>query len=73
LIYKVFFAVKDAIRAARKQNIGKDAYFEMRMPSSSERIRMYCADAIARRAIASMATCGDIATSPLEFQPQGTY
>ena len=70
--WQVFFAVKDAIRAARKQNIGEDVYFEMRMPSSSERIRMYSADSIAKRAIASVTTNDDL-TKVLDFQPQGTY
>ena len=72
---QVFFAIKDALRAARKQNIGKDEYFEMRMPSSSERIRMYSADVIAKRAISVIAGKGDLAESTTfqQFQPQGTY
>lgn len=68
---KVFFAIKDAIRAARKQNIGTDEYFEMRMPSSSERIRMYGGDFIATNAIKLITTNNDSTTH--QFQPQGTY
>jgi hypothetical protein len=43
------------------------------MPSSSERIRMYNADVIARRVITSITTGDDLTAASLEFQPQGTY
>lgn len=69
----VFFAVKDAIQAARKEflNQDNDAYFEMRMPATSERIRMYCGDPIAAQVVEKeeKATEAVIAS----FQPQGSY
>lgn len=69
-IVQVFFAIKDAVRAARKQNTGSDAYFEMRLPATSERIRMYSADPIAGKATANV--LGN--EFPVEeFQPQGTF
>jgi xanthine dehydrogenase/oxidase len=69
-LYQVFFAIKDAVTAARKQNLGEDAYFEMRLPATSERIRMYCADSIAEMATSQM--LGKDGVSRF-FQPQGSY
>lgn len=66
----VFYAIKDAVKAARKQNLGNNSYFEMRMPATSERIRMYCADKIAGKATAEMLGESDVVSS---FQPQGSY
>jgi xanthine dehydrogenase/oxidase len=65
----VFFAIKDAVRAARKQNTGKDEYFEMRLPGTTERIRMYCADDIASAAVEQTSSGDDIKT----FQPFGSF
>ncbi len=45
----VFFAVKDAIKAARKQNLQKDDYFVMDSPATPERIRMLCGDSFAQQ------------------------
>jgi xanthine dehydrogenase/oxidase len=43
----VFFAIKDAIRAARLQELGEAAgQFVLNLPSTSERIRMSCGDPI---------------------------
>ena len=67
---QVFYAIKDAVVAARKETIGDDSYFEMRMPATSERIRMYYADSLAAKAAAKMR--GD-ESSIGDFQPQGTY
>ena len=61
----VFFAIKDAVRAARKQNIGDDSYFEMRLPATSERIRMYCADDFASTAVKVTSDTDDASS----FQP----
>ena len=61
----VFYAIKDAIRAARQQNTGLDSYFEMRLPGTSERVRMYCADDIAVAAVKQ--TCDE--DDPTNFQP----
>ncbi len=61
----VFYAIKDAVRAARKQNTGVDAYFEMRLPATSERIRMYCADQFASAAVKETVDTDDALT----FQP----
>jgi len=72
----VFFAIKDAVAAARKggeeeglssadDNATSD-YFEFRLPATSERIRMACADAISSECISST---GGLASS---FQPKGS-
>jgi xanthine dehydrogenase/oxidase len=66
----VFYAIKDAVRAARTQNIGVDTYFEMRMPGTSERIRMHCADEIAACAVEHTAV-GEVDIR--DFQPFGSY
>jgi hypothetical protein len=58
------------VRAARKQNLGKDDYFEMRLPATSERVRMYCGDEIAKSAVSMIV---DSSSSLEAFQPQGTY
>jgi xanthine dehydrogenase/oxidase len=65
----VFFAIKDAIRAARKENSGVENYFEMRLPATSERIRMYCADEIASDAMKLLNPASD----PNSFQPNGSF
>jgi hypothetical protein len=67
---QVFYAIKDAITAARKENTGEESYFEMRMPATSERIRMYCADRFARKATSQMLGNTEKA---LFYQPQGSY
>jgi xanthine dehydrogenase/oxidase len=67
----VFFAIKDALQAARRQNLGNDEYFEMRLPMTSERIRMYAADAIATMSLGQM--CGDSEKAIETFQPQGSF
>ena len=65
---QVFYAIKDAIVAARKENTGSKSYFEMRMPATSERIRMYAADDFSFTALTQMK--GENGDS---FQPQGSY
>ncbi len=42
----VFFAIKDAIGAARAES-GLDGFFEMPSPATSERIRLHCQDDLA--------------------------
>jgi hypothetical protein len=66
----VFYAIKDAVQSARKQNLGDNAYFEMRMPATSERIRMYSADSLSLKAASRVTGSEDAAKS---FQPQGSY
>jgi xanthine dehydrogenase/oxidase len=66
----VFYAIKDAVTAARSQNLGQTSYFEMRMPATSERIRMYCADPLASQAVSRMRSQENSIES---FQPQGSY
>jgi xanthine dehydrogenase/oxidase len=66
----VFYAIKDAVKAARKQNLGDESYFEMRMPATSERIRMYCADKISEKAVSEMLGESKDVSS---FQPQGSF
>jgi hypothetical protein len=66
----VFYAIKNAIIAARKQNLGDDSYFEMRMPATSERIRMYACDNISARAV--KVVMGDVEEMK-PYQPQGSF
>lgn len=66
----VYFAIKDAINAARKSLLGTDSYFELKLPATSERIRMHCADSIADKAVRKV--YGDSAAAA-SFQPQGSY
>ena len=66
----VFFALKDAIVAARKEN-GFEGNFELRMPATSERIRMSCLDSFAKESIESI---GLKEGSTLEqFQTKGSH
>jgi xanthine dehydrogenase/oxidase len=66
----VFYAIKDAVRSARKVENEEETYFEMRMPATSERIRMYSNDEIARKATERVLGGPDQASS---YQPQGSY
>ncbi|GAX26192.1 putative selenate reductase molybdopterin-binding subunit [Fistulifera solaris] len=66
----VFYAIKDALTVARKSNLNDDQYFEMRMPATSERIRMYAADPLVIQALSTMLGEESTATT---FQPQGSY
>jgi len=69
----VFYAIKDAVRSARRSNIGgKETYFEMRLPATSERIRLYCNDEISTKA--KQAMLGDAAEAGKvdQYQPQGS-
>lgn len=59
----VFFAIKDAVTAARGEGGG---YFEFRLPATSERIRMACRDFISSECIGS-------SHDPSSFQPQGSF
>jgi len=72
----VFFAIKDAVAAARRgrEEEGLSSaddnaigdHFEFRLPATSERIRMACGDAISSECISSV---GGLASS---FQPKGS-
>ncbi len=64
----VFYAIKDAIKAAR-QDSNIDGYFELRMPATSERIRMACADEIAYECLGSTSDHSVMKT----FQPKGSF
>lgn len=67
----VFYAIKDAVRSARRANeVGKETYFEMRLPATSERIRLYTNDAIGMKAKKAMLGDEDGATA---YQPQGSF
>lgn len=61
----VFFAIKDAVAAARQGGEGGEGYFEFRLPATSERIRMACCDKISSECIGS----GRAST----FQPRGSF
>ena len=58
----VFFALKDAIRAARLEN-GVTEYYPLNLPATSERIRMACSDELS-------AVC--VGNNTL-FQPKGSW
>ena len=60
----VFFAIKDAVSAARDGK-NEGGYFEFRMPATSERIRMACMDEISSECIES--------EDKTSFQPKGSY
>jgi xanthine dehydrogenase/oxidase len=66
----VYYAIKDAVRAARKENLGDDSYFEFRLPATSERIRMQSADPLANNATSKM--LGKENAGP-SYQPQGSF
>jgi len=78
----VFFAIKEAVRAARSEN-HNDSYFEMRLPATSERVRMMCADKIAAENIvavrkneqdeSSESAILDTTQLVSSFQPKGSY
>jgi xanthine dehydrogenase molybdopterin-binding subunit B len=66
----VFYAIKDAVRNARTAALGKETYFEMRLPATSERIRLYANDEISMKAKKQMLGESDGESS---YQPQGSY
>jgi xanthine dehydrogenase/oxidase len=45
----VFFAIRDALKAARKQ-WGEEGLLSLRSPATVERIRVSCADPLVKRA-----------------------
>lgn len=45
----VFFAIRDALKAARKQ-YGEESVLSLRAPATGERIRLACADPLVKRA-----------------------
>lgn len=63
----VFFAIKDAVAAARTENLNRNEYFDLDMPGTSERIRMACADEIATECIEKSGK------SIENFAPKGSY
>ncbi|KAF2258605.1 hypothetical protein CC78DRAFT_537661 [Lojkania enalia] len=46
----VFFAIRDALKAARKQ-FGENEVLRLQSPATPERIRISCADPILKRAL----------------------
>lgn len=69
----VFYAIKDAVRSARRAIEGgdKETYFEMRLPATSERIRLYANDEISKKARVVMRN--DEKAAEGTYQPQGSY
>jgi len=51
----VFFAIREAVGAARAQHASNTAHFTLYSPATSERIRMACADRFAVRAMGDAA------------------
>jgi xanthine dehydrogenase/oxidase len=69
----VFFAIKDAIKEARRDK-GATRNFELRMPATSERIRMACLDDIAIQSITTSSSAGEDTFSAAEnYQPRGSH
>tara|TARA_B110001452_G_scaffold226185_1_gene200479 strand:+ start:552 stop:884 length:333 start_codon:yes stop_codon:yes gene_type:complete len=75
----VFFAIKDALAAARAQH-GLPGHFPLASPATSERIRMAAADTFAAAAIRSVAGADAEAEGDDEarerlasFQPKGSW
>lgn len=62
----VYYAVKNAIKSARAE-FNVDGYFELRLPATSERIRMACTDEIVEECVA----IGKKSAS--DFQPKGSF
>jgi len=68
----VFYAIKDAIKAARSENC-TEGYFELRMPATSERIRMACLDDISLDCIATTNAIKEERLSVAKtYQPKGS-
>ncbi len=71
----VFFALRDAIKAAREEK-GVVGSFELRMPATSERIRMACLDDIAIDCVSSSSedsTSEDRLLIAQKYQPLGSH
>ena len=66
----VFYAIKDAVRSARRGDSSSEQYFEMRLPATSERIRLYCNDDIGIKAKESLLGGKEQAEA---YQPQGSF
>ena len=66
----VFYAIKEAIKAARGEYFD-DSYFELRMPATSETIRMMCADEIAVNSVIT-GPADDKIQRMSAFQPKGS-
>lgn len=67
----VFFAIKDALQAARNDS-GASGYFELRMPATSERVRMACADDISAESIKTIVGEDTDDSIVRTFQPKGS-
>jgi xanthine dehydrogenase/oxidase len=59
-----FFAIKNAIKAARSESNASDMYFQLNLPASSERIRMACTDRFVSQTVS---------TDVESFQPKGSW
>jgi len=70
-----FFAIKDAINAARAEQ-GFSDYYQLNLPATSERIRMACADDITQLCVAEADAVGKVDTQSLptsdQFYPKGS-
>jgi xanthine dehydrogenase/oxidase len=66
----VYYAIKDAVASTRKAFEGKETYFELRMPATSERIRLHANDEFSIKAKTAM--LGDSVAAG-SYQPQGSY
>ena len=66
----VYYAIKDAVRNARQATQGTDTHVEMRLPITSECIRIHANDEIAIKAKTAM--LGDSEAAKV-YQPQGSF
>lgn len=66
----VYYAIKDAIKSARKTGAAADTYFELLLPATSECIRIQANDEIGVRAKTAM--LGD-AEAAATYQTQGSF
>lgn len=67
LACSAFFAIRNAVLAAREDNgISKANYLRMNLPATSERIRMSCGDSIANATIGTAEECA-------RFQTKGSW
>jgi xanthine dehydrogenase molybdopterin-binding subunit B len=64
------FFLGSSVFYARTAALGKETYFEMRLPATSERIRLYANDEISMKAKKQMLGESERASS---YQPQGSY
>ena len=76
----VYFALKDAITAARTEHLPDEGdngmarrHFALHSPATSEKIRMACADKFALRALAATSGKAEGEAAIAAFEARGSY